>query len=281
MAAENDIEYTQDFIINNTFDWATKFDKMVKLINKIIKKSKKLGDDFVIENSAAVAEAYEIKEYITNDNNTKNSFKFVNTGTIDRYSILWGVCETQYINEKYKYPVIKKEIIRQKFPQRYNQALKEKIIVAGMVKRLEFCYDNSADILSGKSTLTISNKKDNLYNLKYILALLNSTLYDLIFKSFNKYNAMSGGYMNVGKKSLTQFIYYPINLKNSKEKEINNKLVNLVDNIIAINKKIVAENNPDTKTILQRQISTIDLQIDKLVYELYDLNDDEIKLIKS
>lgn len=150
-----------------------------------------------------------------------------------------------------------------------------------MVKRLEFCYDNSADILSGKSTLTISNKKDNLYNLKYILALLNSTLYDLIFKSFNKYNAMSGGYMNVGKKSLTQFIYYPINLKNSKEKEINNKLVNLVDNIIVINKKIVAENNPDTKTILQRHISAIDLQIDKLVYELYDLNDDEIKLIES
>ena len=64
-----------------------------------------------------------------------------------------------------------------------------------------------ANILSGKSTTVILNKEENLYNLKYIIALLNSKLYNLVFKSSNKHNAMSGGYMNVNKNLLSQFIY--------------------------------------------------------------------------
>lgn len=201
MVSEYDIEYKKEFYINNTFDWSVKFNKEFELIDKVIKQSKKLNEDFILENSATVSEAYEVKKYIKDNYDIENSFKFINTGTIDRYNILWGVCETQYIKDKYKYPIIKKDIIKKKFPKRYNIAIKEKIISAGMVKRLEFCYDNSSNILSGKSTTVILNKEKNLYSLKYIIALLNSKLYNLVFKSSNKHNAMNGGYMNVNKNS--------------------------------------------------------------------------------
>ncbi|TXJ34889.1 methyltransferase [Brachyspira aalborgi] len=281
MISEYDIEYKKEFYIDNTFDWSIKFNKEFELIDKVIKQSKKLNEDFILENSATVSEAYELKKYMKDNDNIENSFKFINTGTIDRYNILWGVYETQYIKDKYKYPTIKKDIIKKKFPKRYSIAIKEKIISAGMVKRLEFCYDNSANILSGKSTTVILNKEENLYNLKYIIALLNSKLYNLVFKSSNKHNAMSGGYMNVNKNSLSQFIYYPLDFNNKKDKEVHDKLVKLVDNIIAINKKLVGENNPNTKEILERQVRALDGEIDRLVYGLYGLTEEEIDIIEG
>ena len=44
---------------------------------------------------------------------------------------------------------------------------------------------------------------------------------------------------------------------------------------------IAAAQIPNKKTALQRQINTTDNQIDKLVYELYDLTDDEIKIVED
>lgn len=281
MISEEEIDYQKEFLIDNTFEWSVKFDKEFELIDKVVKKSKLLGDDFIIENSATVSEAYEIKEYLKDDNNINSSFMFINTGTIDRYSILWGINSTQYIKDKYNYPIVEKEIIKSKFPKRYDSAIKEKIIAAGMVNKLEFCYDDSSNILSGKSTTIIMDKEQSIYNLKYILGLLNSKLYNLVFKSSNKHNSMSGGYMNVNKNSLSSFIYYPLDMSNKKDKEMHDKIVNLVDNIIALNKKLSVEKNPNSITIINRQINSIDRQIDKLVYQIYNLDESDIKIIEG
>jgi hypothetical protein len=35
------------------------------------------------------------------------------------------------------------------------------------------------------------------------------------------------------------------------------------------------------KTVLQRQIDATDRQIDQMVYELYDLTDDEIRIVEE
>jgi len=35
------------------------------------------------------------------------------------------------------------------------------------------------------------------------------------------------------------------------------------------------------KTVIQRQIDATDRQIDRLVYELYDLTDDEIRIVEE
>jgi len=45
--------------------------------------------------------------------------------------------------------------------------------------------------------------------------------------------------------------------------------------------KIGAAQTPNEKTALQRQIQTTDQQIDKLVYELYNLTDDEINIVAN
>ena len=50
------------------------------------------------------------------------------------------------------------------------------------------------------------------------------------------------------------------------DKEIHDKLVNLVDSIIEINKKLNNEKNPDSATMLRRQVQSIDDNIDKIVW---------------
>ena len=65
------------------------------------------------------------------------------------------------------------------------------------------------------------------------------------------------------------------------DKEIHDKLVNLVDNMIEINKKLNSEKNPDVVTILRRKVEAIDGEIDRLVYGLYQLTEDEIGIIEG
>ena len=42
-----------------------------------------------------------------------------------------------------------------------------------------------------------------------------------------------------------------------------------------------AANNPERKTRLRREIEAADREIDQLVYELYGLTEDEIKIVEE
>ena len=43
----------------------------------------------------------------------------------------------------------------------------------------------------------------------------------------------------------------------------------------------MVKNTDHEKSLIQRQIDATDKQIDRLVYELYDLTDDEIKIVEE
>jgi hypothetical protein len=51
--------------------------------------------------------------------------------------------------------------------------------------------------------------------------------------------------------------------------------------MIALHKKRVATRTPAEQTALDRQINATDAQIDRLVYDLYGLTDDEIKILEE
>jgi hypothetical protein len=51
--------------------------------------------------------------------------------------------------------------------------------------------------------------------------------------------------------------------------------------MLDLNKHLVEAKAPQTKTVLQRRIETTDRQIDRLVYELYELTEDEIKIVEG
>jgi len=58
-------------------------------------------------------------------------------------------------------------------------------------------------------------------------------------------------------------------------------MVALVDRMLSLHQKLSATQTPDEKNILQRQIDLTDNQIDQLVYKLYNLTPDEIKIVEE
>jgi len=58
-------------------------------------------------------------------------------------------------------------------------------------------------------------------------------------------------------------------------------MVKMVKHMHSLHQKLTDAKSPQTKTILQRQVEATDRQIDKLVYRLYDLTDEEIKIVEG
>ncbi len=58
-------------------------------------------------------------------------------------------------------------------------------------------------------------------------------------------------------------------------------MVSLVEQMLALHKSLVAAKTPNEKTYLQRQIEATDREIDQLVYELYGLTEEEIRIVEG
>ena len=119
----------------------------------------------------------------------------------------------------------------------------------------------------------------DIYSYELICALLNSKLINFYYvKNFTNASTLT---VNISKTFLEKIPLPLIDLNNKEDKEMHDKIVNLVDNIIALNKKLAVEKNPNSITIINRQINAVDKQIDSLVYKLYNLSDEEIRVIEG
>jgi hypothetical protein len=54
-----------------------------------------------------------------------------------------------------------------------------------------------------------------------------------------------------------------------------------VERMLSLHQQLAAANTPTEKTVLQRQIDAADHEIDFLVYELYGLSEQEIRIIEA
>ena len=125
------------------------------------------------------------------------------------------------------------------------------------------------------------NQLDNISDLnsKFILAILNSKLISWFTYIFVFGKAIRT--MHFDNPATSRIPMPSVDLTKKSDKEVHDKLVKLVDNIIAINKKLVGENNPNTKEILERQVRALDGEIDRLVYKLYNLIEDDIRILNE
>jgi len=57
------------------------------------------------------------------------------------------------------------------------------------------------------------------------------------------------------------------------------KMVGLVEQMLALNTKAAHEDNPETLRLFRRQLASTDRQIDRLVYDLYGLTEEDIELV--
>ncbi len=70
------------------------------------------------------------------------------------------------------------------------------------------------------------------------------------------------------------------NLSNPAERTMHDKMVSLVDRMLALHKQPAAA-TPQEQEMVKREIVSTDRAIDKLVYELYGLSEDEIGIVEG
>ena len=129
--------------------------------------------------------------------------------------------------------------------------------------------------------LNTVNQLENISNLdtKFILAILNSKLISWYVYIFIFGLAIRTMHFD---NPVTSRIPMPvIDLSNSSHKEVHDKIVVLVDNIIELNKKVNTEKNPNSLNMINRQISAYEKQLDNLIFSIYNLNDDEKRIINE
>jgi len=116
----------------------------------------------------------------------------------------------------------------------------------------------------------VLKKKIKVY-LKYILGILNSNLMNYYHK--NKYLDQSKElFQKILIENAKEFPIHHIDFSNKGEKSLHDRLVKLVDEMLKLNKY------PDKNRI---KIQAKDKEIDELVYKLYGLTEEEIKIVEG
>jgi hypothetical protein len=71
-----------------------------------------------------------------------------------------------------------------------------------------------------------------------------------------------------------------IDFSDPADKARHDQMVSLVERMLDLHTKVAEADVPQVKEALQRQIDATDSQIDRLVYELYDLTEEEIGIVE-
>ncbi|GAA8786283.1 type II restriction endonuclease Eco57I subunit R [Helicobacter pylori] len=204
-------------------------------------------------------EAQKIFSYIQSGSQ-QDSIPFAVSGSIDKY-----VCDTSrvpYMRKCFKYPhiSIKVPVAKTKIDFWTN----EKIVIAGMTKVIEAYYT--------KTPLALGVGIYAIYdfcgiNPLLILGVLNSSFMSWYARENFKDKHMSGGYLGLNKGNLEKLPMFELEKSNQPTAD---KIIALVDKILALKEK-------DPKANTQK----LEKEIDALVYQLYNLTDEEIKTIEE
>ena len=139
--------------------------------------------------------------------------------------------------------------------------LSEKIVIARMTLKLQAALDDKQCFV-GKSTVVFDI--DNNLNMYFLLAILNSKLINFWYSNYFENTHLSGGYIRFDIPYLKKI---PIALASTNEQNI---IETLAKNIIKIKQE-----DPKADT------NALEAEIDVLVYALYALTEEEIKIIEK
>ncbi|MCW3133290.1 MAG: N-6 DNA methylase [Methanophagales archaeon] len=123
-------------------------------------------------------------------------------------------------------------------------------------------------------------KREVNISLKFLLALINSRL--MTFYHRNRFLDQS---KRVFQKILIQdakkFPIHTLDFSNPTDKAQHDKLVALVESMLELQRKYHETRIERDKELYERQIKIVDAQIDRLVYDLYGLTEEEVRVVEK
>lgn len=138
---------------------------------------------------------------------------------------------------------------------------KEKIVYPETTQGAYFVYDNKGIFLEKTAFFIVCE------NLKYLLGLLSSNLITYYYKNFSQGCKLGIKGYQYNKHALENL---PLPKINSKNEKLANELISLVDEILKAKEQ---DKNANTQELENK--------INSLVYKLYNLTEEEIKIIEN
>ena len=235
----------------------------VKILIKIIESKNKLGNMCEVWRGLTTGDD---NKYLSNKPLNENYYPIVQGKHIRRYSINDEPLFVNYLTNELDRPR----------PKRIFES-KEKLISKFVGKRLSLAYDNKKRFVINTACIILL-KKPTIESIKYILGILNSEMMEFYFQSmFTDYRdtfpIIKSGY-------LERLPIRPIDFSDPADESRHDKMVMLVERMLTLHKDLAAARTEHEQTALQRQIDASDRQINELVYELYELREEEIRIVE-
>lgn len=232
---------------NNVFTVSYEFAKEMKMEDSVLRKNIKNGD---------------IDKYIVRDRG--NFLIYVdNHANIEHFPNVYSYLK------KHKEALLSRNEVKQGLYPWYRLErprsktvfdTHEKIVVPYRAEHNRFAYDNKQYFNDGGDirAIVINNSK---FSIKYVLAILNSAPIDWFY-----------GFIGKPKGNIREYFNKPLSLIPIKKisSSVQQPFITLVDQILATKQK-----DPDVDT------SALKKKIDEMVYKLYGLTPEEIKIVEG
>lgn len=154
----------------------------------------------------------------------------------------------------------------------YLEFEKPKIIVPAIVQRGSYTYDERAFYSNDKTSIIPCTDI-------YLLGILNSKVADFIVHLIS--STKQGGYYEYKPMYVSQIPIRTIDPSDPSDVARHDRMVALVEKMLDLNKRLAAAKAPHEKEALAGMIDATDRQIDRLVYELYGLTEEEIAVVEG
>jgi hypothetical protein len=120
-----------------------------------------------------------------------------------------------------------------------------------------------------QSLYVLISKQDDVADLTFLLGVLLSRLGAWYLRT--KYAIYDKLYPWYTKKQLARF---PV-------RDRDDHIVAVAEQLSSLHRRLLDVNTPHGKILIQREIDTLDRRLDRLVYEMYGLTDDEIAIVEQ
>jgi hypothetical protein len=163
------------------------------------------------------------------------------------------------------------------YPKALDVILTRKIFTADISPKANYSYDQKGDLFfTGGAAGGYGIKVKKEFNEIYILGLLNSKVLDWYLKQTS--TQMRGGWYSFEAKYIK---HLPIVIPSKSEKDLESEIVKQVTSIIELKQQKQTTNLPEKIEQLSQRVAYTDEKINKLVFELYGLSEEEVAIVEQ
>ena len=240
--------------------------KNMILKQKIEEAAEPLGNFLTI--NQAIALKHDRSKYLFDKKLNANYKPVLDGRDITRYFLCWS---GKYLN--YDIDAIHSCKRQDIFLSR------EKLFFRRVGDRLIATYDGKQ--FYALNTLVVMNLKEGIeYNLKYCLALFNSSLLNYYFLNFLK--STKKVFSEIQARQVAQLPIKIINFSKPADKAIHDRIVDLAQSMLNLNKQLANLSvNSNEWLEIQTEIGRIDKRLNAEIYKLYSLTSEEIAIVEG